>query len=387
MTPEINNIYIKVVHNKILTPEEERLLAEKFKKDPGLKSFLLHLRDIRNDAILLNEKDLDEKQALTAIRRRMLTSPKRVVPLGSWIKYAAVFTGIAVTVYGIYTSRGFRDETDMATPKVTLQLGDGSIRELDEEQARIITRADGRQVVSQDKNELRYDRNPDKDPGTATYNQLIVPHAKTFQLILSDGTHVYVNSGTKIKYPESFLGQKNRIVQIEDGEAYFSVSRDTTHPFIVQTGEMEIEVLGTVFNISAYREDKDIRTVLVEGSVQVTPPGKPEGRTLSPREMASYDKEGQELTVAPVEVASHIAWKDGRMLFIDEPFESIVKKIERSYGVKVINYNKELLGAHFYGDFDMTRESVEDVLKVFSTGKPFDYEIRNDTIIIEKILK
>ncbi|MGS2738638.1 FecR family protein [Sinomicrobium sp. M5D2P17] len=378
MTPEIEKIYIKVILNHPLNFREEQLLKERIEKDPELEPFLRHLRDIRNAAYSFEESDLDEKKALQALKKRMKFPRKRIVPLRSWLKYAAVFLGIVATGYGIYTSRSNR-ETGL--PKITLQLGDGTVRELDEKKVLIITGTDGRQVVSQEKNTLRYDREHTPVTDSVRNNLLTVPYAKTFQLTLSDGTHIYLNSGTRIKYPETFRDRKNRVVEIIDGEAYFSVTRDTAHPFIVQTNDMDIKVLGTEFNISAYREDRLTRAVLVEGSVRATS-GMQE-KTLVPEEIASYDKEEKMLFVNPVEVESHIAWTKGKMRFINEPFESIVKKIERSYGVKIINQNMRLQGAHFYGDFDINEETVDDVLKIFSTGKPFSYERVNNTILIK----
>ncbi|MGS2764311.1 FecR family protein [Sinomicrobium sp. M5D2P9] len=380
MTSEIEKIYIKVILNHPLNFREEQVLAKSIEEDPALKPFLRHLRDIRNVASSFEEVDLDEKKALHALKKRMNFPRKRVIFLRSWMKYAAVFLGIIATGYGIYTSRNNRN-TDTGSPKITLQLGDGTVRELNEKDVDIITGKDGRQVVVQEKNALRYERKLYPETDSVTDNLLTVPHAKTFQLTLSDGTHIYLNSGTRIKYPETFQGRKNRVVQIIDGEAYFSVTRDTAHPFIVQTGDMDIKVLGTEFNISAYRDDRHARAVLVKGSVHVA--SVTGEKTLVPREMASFDKKGKTLSVNPVMVESHIAWINGKMLFINEPFQSIVKKIERSYGVKVINQNRRLQDAHFYGDFDINEETVEDVLKIFSTGKPFSYEIESDIIRIK----
>ncbi|SFW62981.1 FecR family protein [Sinomicrobium oceani] len=376
MHTDIEKIYLKVIQNHPLTFEERRLLVKKLRDDPGLKPFLLHLKDIHHEATALKTSDLDEKKALLALKQRMKPEPKKALRIRPWMRYAAILTGILITGYSWYL---FHHTTESNTPKITLQLEDGSVRELDESTVNIITGNNGRAIVSQKKNTLHYDHVSQPGETSVLHNVLNVPKAKTFQLILSDGTRILLNSGSRIRYPEAFHPGEKRIVQLLDGEAYFTVRHDSLSPFIVRTGKIDVKVLGTEFNISAYTEDSLLHTVLVSGGVKVRSEGGTV-RELVPNQIATYNRASEQLSVQQVTVTDHIAWVDGKMRFVDKPFGDILKTIERSYDVKIINRNKKLQHARFYGDFDIHKESVNDVLKVFATGRPFSYE-RNGNVI------
>ena len=216
----------------------------------------------------------------------------------------------------------------------------------------------------------------------SVYNSLRVPNGKTFRLRLSDNSEVYLNAGSKIKYPIQFIKDKPREVFLE-GEGYFKVSKNKRSPFIVNANGLNTEVFGTEFNISSYPNDDFTEVVLVEGSVGVFEGGNrftPEdGVTLMPNEMA-YKSEENVLEVNQVDVGQHIAWINGNLFFNNENFGSIIKKIERHFDLKITNNYKLLEQKKFTGKFDS--ENIEQILLTFQRTNDFSYTIQEDKIVI-----
>lgn len=165
------------------------------------------------------------------------------------------------------------------------------------------------------------------------YNILTVPYGKTFQLKLADGSHVVLNAGTKLKYPVSFLGE-NRTVFL-NGEAYFEVAEDSENPFIVSTDDMDIEVLGTQFNVTSYTDDQKTYAVLVEGKVAARNNlAISETKILNPSELVYF--EGQALQTQKVNTTKYVAWVQGKLVFVDDSFSIIKNKLERKYNLSLI---------------------------------------------------
>lgn len=389
---EKNEIYLKIIRDEELTEQEMAFVREEKERDPDLSLILDELRKIHRESGDIPKEYLDEEKAWKRFREK--ATPEKIQKRGltvlkSW-KYAAVFIGLLVIGYGVFRvtySRTLEVKDNDAGNQIVLQLADGSTIVLDESENFSITASDGEQIGLQRKDELHYEGSG-KETQEEEFNRLTVPYGKRFRIYLSDGTRVHVNSGTTIRYPVTFGKKGRRQIFLEEGEAYFDVVRDENRPFVVNTDRVNVRVLGTEFNVSSYDEDKAVRTVLIKGSVEVSATGEgsleeEQNMQLTPGEMASFDKSSEKLDIEAVETLNYTAWKDDRMVFIDEAFTEIIKKIKRSYGVKVINNNRSLDQARFYGDFDISKESVEDVLKVFRTSRPFDYSIEGDLIIIE----
>ena len=206
-----------------------------------------------------------------------------------------------------------------------------------------------------------------------------MPYGKKFQLLLSDGTEVYLNSGSSITYPVIFYDEGPRNVVLR-GEAYFTVASDSLRPFTVSTQLLDAKVLGTEFNISSYRDDEHIQVVLIEGSLSV-------GRNnsigsgdviLKPNQLASYSYSDDELSTANIDVSSYIAWKNGILLFKNEDFYHIAKKLERHYDVKIEIKDMQVSKERYTGRFKT--ETIEEILQAFQRIKSFDYNIENNNI-------
>lgn len=294
-------------------------------------------------------------------------------------KYAAVLIGISIIGYGM-----FRNTTDASstenTPQITLKLEDGSIKIVSSNKNTIITDASGNKISEQKDNQLVYNVQSDRNE-TLQYNTLIVPYGKTFGLTLSDGSKITLNAGSQLKYPVRFIkNEKNRTVFL-NGEAFFEVAKNAAQPFIVNAQDMNVEVLGTQFNVTSYLKDTKTYTVLVEGTVAAhNKISKNDSKILSPNERVFF--EGKQLKTEFVNVQKYVAWVKGELVFIDDFFTVICNKLERKYNVEIINNYPELDGIMITARFKT--ETLDDILKTFQTYKPFHYTIQKGIVTISK---
>ena len=177
------------------------------------------------------------------------------------------------------------------------------------------------------------------------YNSLTTSRAETYQVILPDGSKVWLNAATSIKYPSTFSKFKKRVIELS-GEAYLEIAKDEKHPFIVKTEQQEVEVLGTHFNVSSYNDDETTRTTIVEGSVRINV-AKNVGGMLKPGQLGILN--AGKLKVGPADIETELAWKNGFFRFDDERLENIMKKISRWYNIEVVYGNEALKNEPFAG--------------------------------------
>jgi len=182
---------------------------------------------------------------------------------------------------------------------------------------------------------LSYNKQAGNKPGEAdelAYNTINIPRGGQYQLVLSDGTKVWLNSASSLKYPAAFSGHQ-RNVELT-GEAYFEVAKDRTKPFTVSVNGMNVQVLGTHFNINAYSDEKAIKTTLLEGSVKLSGNGKQ--ALLKPGQEGSFNNQQRAFNISQVDVDDAVAWKNGFFAFDNEDIQTIMKRISRWYDVDVV---------------------------------------------------
>jgi ferric-dicitrate binding protein FerR (iron transport regulator) len=170
--------------------------------------------------------------------------------------------------------------------------------------------------------------------GIPEMNQLVISYGKTSELLLPDGTKVYLNAGSRLVYPEFFVDKTREVFLV--GEGYFEVSHDAQHPFVVQTTDVKIKVLGTKFNVSAYPSDNTIEAVLTEGKVSMYPVNGgffSGSKELKPSQLASFDKSTREIHLKTVETDNYTLWKDGLFKFESTDLNRITKRLERFYNI------------------------------------------------------
>jgi len=377
---QLEDIMVKAANNKA-TPQELAILEEAIKLPENralFESYIQtnHVADAQFNAFDTNaaKAKLLERIEVTDVKLKISWQKKAVTIL----KYAAVIALVFI-VKNTFMPGTTLEVINQDT--VTLELNDGTLKTIhpgDE-----IINANGSVLLAENSDQLEYDTSTEAHKNTELfYNKLHVPFGKQFKVKLSDGTLVYLNSGSTLKYPVKFLNGKSREVFL-DGEAYFVVSKDKNHPFIVNANEISTQVYGTEFNISSYKNDTNLDIVLVEGSIGVYNNLKNEKQLLLvPNEKASFNKKDLKFAKETVDAKNFIAWKDGVLLFENATFESIVKKLERNYNVSIQNNFTSLNTVKFSGTFDT--ETIDEIVKAFQAYKSFNYTIKNNQIIINQ---
>jgi len=211
---------------------------------------------------------------------------------------------------------------------------------------------------------------------TGLHNKLIVPRGGQYRIILSDSSVILVNSESEIEFPSRFNETERRIKMV--GEGYFEVAKHKSKPFIVQSKEQEVTVLGTKFNIEAYRNDKYITTTLVEGKVSVA--SEKEQVLLKPGEQSIFD--GEKILISKAKIASSTAWKDNLFIFQSVPLGNIMQKIARWYNIEVTFENKELAQIQFTGSISKYQD-IEQVLQLLEMTDKVKFAIEHQTIYVK----
>lgn len=216
----------------------------------------------------------------------------------------------------------------------------------------------------------------EKEGEEDVYNQIIVPKGKHSQLLLADGTRVDINAGSRVVYPSCF--KKGRREIYIEGEAFLDVKRDETAPFLVKTSHFEIEVLGTAFNVNAYKDDESSSVVLLRGAVNVK---SESGGTLNlvPNELASI-KGGMIQGKRKVNAEEYVSWINGILILKNEPLNEVFRRLERFFDRKII-LSGTIPATPLCGKIDLN-EGIEEIIRFISVTAPVVVEERNDIFYI-----
>jgi transmembrane sensor len=210
---------------------------------------------------------------------------------------------------------------------------------------------------------------------TISLEERVNPNGQRSSLMLPDGSKVWLNAGSKLKYYSNLNDRKTREVFL-DGEAFFEVSKNKKKPFIVRTNSLAIKVLGTAFNVKSYPEEKTVETTLVEGAVAINE--KSDNVLLKPSQQAVFSKQEKKIRLFDVDPTIATSWKDGKLVFEDERFEDVIQKLERWYGVDLeVNEGKSCRI-----NFKIGKESLKEVLENIKIATNLQYKlIGNKTVI------
>lgn len=340
----------------------------------------------------------DMRIAEYKVAKRKDLTQKLIAGLSSVAAVAAIMLGLG---WFLLKPAPATDEggAEVFSDRTTLTLANGVSISLNESKKGVMFAA----------NELKYN---DGSKVEAPYDidQLVTlntPRGGLYQVILPDGTKAWLNAASHLKFPSSFAGAEKRRVELT-GEAYFEVAKDKDHPFIVASKGQEIEVLGTHFNVTAYGNDKIVKTTLLEGSVRVTPffkaeksagidPGsidplwaietRPDAPVmqagkavvLKPNQQAVLT--GKDIAVKAVEPEDVIAWREGEYIFRNMPLESVMRVVARWYDVDVIYQNKAV-GAALLGGSVSKSADVSDVLKTLERTANVHFTIEGRRITV-----
>ena len=214
------------------------------------------------------------------------------------------------------------------------------------------------------------------------YYTVNIPYGGEYNLVLPDGTRIYLNAGTTLRYPDHFAGGSREIFL--SGEAYLEVSRDTSRPFIVRTDDMDVRVLGTVFNVNAYPDGNYVRTTLVEGKVETSCGG--ERIVMKPGTQVAYDKATRQADYFPVDVRHFISWKDGYYDFRDMTLGELMQIFVRWYDVDVRFANPLLENLRFSGRL-RRYEDVSGLFEQLEYTGDVAFDVKGKNIVIRDVQK
>ena len=215
-------------------------------------------------------------------------------------------------------------------------------------------------------------------PEDKTWQSIYVPAGQRAELMLADGTKVWLNSRSTLTFPGSFKGNIRNVKL--DGEGYFAVTKNMEQPFIVETNKCNVKVLGTEFNVMAYAADSVWETSLLEGAVEILVPGSNNsGMRLEPNMMASL--KGNRLVKGRIKEADYFLWREGLLCFNDISVRDMIEKLKLYYGVDIVVNNTRILKNRYTGKF-RTKDGVEHVLKVLKLNNKFTYTKNDETNVI-----
>ncbi|GAA3604975.1 DUF4974 domain-containing protein [Flavivirga amylovorans] len=367
--------------------DELEILANWLKKDEHKQIFKSYIKT--NYAMDINTNEFDTENAKKEYLRKIRLSKKTTYKFKIYkvLKYAAA----AVIIFGMgyfFQQKGntgsieitepiiVNNQIETGTDKATLTLENGDRIALvkgDTYQTQNVT-SNGEKVIYNSSNTSR----------ELVYNHLTIPRGGQFQLTLSDGTKVWLNSESQLKYPVAFNEGETREVELVYGEAYFDVSPSSEHEgakFKVFNNSQEVEVLGTEFNIKAYKDETNIYTTLVEGKVEVTA-----GNTvkiLSQSQQTNLNIVTKNVSVQEVSVRSQISWKEGLYMFKDKSLKEIMTTLSRWYDMEVVFADENLEGIPFNGALYKDQSIIDILNDIKNFGVIKNYEINNKTITLK----
>ncbi|WP_242156287.1 FecR family protein [Aestuariivivens sediminis] len=390
MTPKIEKLIIRYVTNSA-TAEDLDILTEWIKDPVHKKQFENYVHT--NYAIVYSVNDPSPKNALDRLlsQIRKEKSWRYRLRTQSIYRYAtaAILVGILATAY-VFKDNLFTTSVEdggapaivnthviePGTDKAILTLEDGSQIALEKGNAIQTPNA------SSNGEEIIY-KNKDENLVELVFNYLTVPRGGQFFIELSDGTKVWLNSESQLKYPVNFMEGQIREVELVYGEAYFEVSPSTAHKgakFRVLNPSQEVEVLGTAFNIKAYKDETNIYTTLVEGKVLVGPAERKQ--RLVPNQQLDFDLQTHTTTIKEVDVYNEVSWKDGIFTFEGMSLKEITKVLSRWYDINFVFEDKAVEENKFNGLLKrkLKINEILDIIKNY--GKIKAYEINEKTIAI-----
>lgn len=377
----------ELLHKRIkgeLSSKEEEALQQWIKQDEG-NSALYH--KMMEDHTLIDKLDdyelFDTAKAWATLDHSLFETKIIGLKLRSVMRYAAVLLPLIVLMsIGYYWwNQEFNTLSkidEVFTPwesKATLILADGQAVILDKDS---LTRLMEAGIQLSDQNDaIAYAHQEEVEEfEPLTYNSLLTPKGGKYRLTLSDGTEVWLNANSSIKYPVRFTDSTREVFL--KGEAFFDVEHNGK-PFIVNTAETDIRVLGTSFNVFAYQNEPYTATTLVEGSIKLST-GNAE-KILVPMEQASVYKKQSEILVETVNTEIYTSWVDGKIEFEEERLEAVMRRLARLYDFEFEFEENELKDFHFTARIDNT-QPISNILSMLEMTTDVNFKLKNNTIII-----
>jgi transmembrane sensor len=382
--------------------QEEKLFFELLEQTPYkelLEQFILrdlHERayddgqtaEVRNRLRSFLEHHVD-KEATEAVARR----PAGWLKKGHFIRYAAAASAILILTTGLLLYRNRQAPKDAATAdrKLTrfgndvlpghsgaiLSLADGTRIDLDTTANGKIGQQGGSRVIKMNGQVSYRSDGHSTAVGAMVYNSMLTARGNQFMLVLADGTRVWMNAQSSLRFPTAFTGRE-RVVELT-GEAYFEVSRDPSRPFKVLVNKSEVQVLGTNFNINAYPDEPSQRTTLLEGSIRMKKDNR--SQLLLPGQQVQLNPDGRTTLIDGADTDRIVAWKNGLFDFSNESLQDIMRQLVRWYDVEVI-YQNEAANTKYYTGAIRKQVEISKILNMLELAGGVEFEINGKKVTV-----
>ncbi|MBC8985160.1 FecR family protein [Pedobacter sp. N36a] len=386
MTPETFKSLLAGYRLGTLSPEEQQQI-QVLLHDPAYREQLENLftEDLSSPDFPVNAG----KETLDMVfeQVKLQTQEAKVITFRPVRWVAAAVAVLAIGIGGYYlgsmpkphgnviSSVGEKGENILpGRNKAVLTLSDGSKISLDDMANGEIAKESGVKITKTADGRILYSVREGLSHVKPAFNTISTPNGGQYQIALPDGTMVWLNAASSLKYPSSFTG-KDRFVTLT-GEAYFEVAKDKKKPFRVKTLQQEVEVLGTHFNINAYGDEEVVKTTLIEGSVKVKLPSD-KSAVLKPGEQSSVLND---IKINQVDANSAIDWKQGLFWFNDESIYSIMRQFSRWYNIEV-EYRGNVSNIRFGGQVSRMK-NLSQVLRIMELTKSIQFKVEGNKIIV-----
>ena len=370
-----------------ITEEERQELEDWCEEAPRNRKLFEQIcqEDLFSKERYVYEKIHDTK-AFSVFEKRVRKVSSRSI--GNWWKYAAVLL-FPILVVGSWKLMHETEQVSIVASSVApiqpgcsqavLVLDDGRKVFLKEEEEGVISE-DKEITVTGEKDRLVYTSSEGKNVDEIRFNELEVPRGGEYKVRLADGTLVYLNSATRMKYPVKF-DEKERKAYLS-GEAYFEVAKDPERPFFVEMEGVEVRVYGTSFNVNTHQKG-NIQTVLVKGSIGVKVLSSGMESVIRPGQMAEFKQGNTKVDVKDVNVAVYTDWKDGIFRFENQRLEDILAVLSNWYDMNVFYQTVSVKELHFSGYMERYKD-VSVILEAITLSTGVTFSIQGKTIIVSK---
>lgn len=380
---EILALYLLGKANEAQQKEVARWLAESEEHSALLKELQSEDNEkLREDFIKAVDEGRNWNGFVKKVRKRL--------PIYSLLKYAALFIPFLFGTYWFVKNSSKQDlqiveNTSRIAPgekKAQLRLQSGKLIELSKTAILMVSEDATLRVENKDET-LNYtyeNTNKKKVAKTTVYHELFVAKGQEYHMILSDGTEVWMNSDSYLKYPVNFSGNTREVIL--SGEAFFHVTKNEKMPFVVKTEVMDIKVLGTEFNVTAYSREQQWQTTLVSGKVAaLLHDDENTALELSPNQQLTYDEEQEKYSVQEVDAAQFGEWRNGFFVFEEETLENLTLKLSRWYNVNFFFQNEEAKEYQFSGKLPRF-EDCQTALSLIEKTTDIEFVIHNNSVTV-----
>jgi len=380
----------KITAEEILAEENysEEHIAQKAKdevideKEIRIARSIYSFLNAPSGSVTWSDKEKTKNQIRSSVRK--LSIKRQMI---RWSVAASILLAALITSVGFLRNNSRNDIVSFAQSQTKIKaenntriiLQNGKVITIDKAQSQIRYDAKGENIEIDSDQKIVQEIADEK----AVFNTVIVPHGKRTQIILSEGTKVWLNSGSKLVYPAVFAKNKREVYL--DGEAVFDVAHLNDRSFVVSTKDFDIKVLGTIFNVCAYSDDQNSSAVLEQGKIELI---NRRSSVLSnkhlmilPGTMAVFDPNQNTFEKQQVNPRKYLSWREGYLIFNSEKLQNIIRKLGRYYNKEMVIIDNQLKDETFSGYLDL-KNSPEEVLSVINETTPLSFSVDHEKIVI-----